>query len=173
MNLILKATKFSTLKHQNQKRKDGKTPYIIHPISVAIILVEIGGIDDNEILSAALLHDTVEDTDATILEIEKEFGSRVRSIVEELTDNKQLTYSERKQLQVDHAHNLSKEATLVKIADKISNVTDVMNDCPPKWDENKCKEYVEWAEVVINNCHKVNTSLEDHFHMLVTSFRLK
>ena len=61
MNLILKATKFSTLKHKNQKRKDGKTPYIIHPISVAIILVEIGGIDDNEILSAALLHDTVED----------------------------------------------------------------------------------------------------------------
>ena len=54
MNLILKATQFSALKHQNQKRKDGKTPYVIHPISVAMILSEIGGIDDEEILSAAL-----------------------------------------------------------------------------------------------------------------------
>ena len=70
MNLILKATQFSALKHHDQKRKDGKTPYIIHPISVAMILSDIGGIDDEEILSAALLHDTIEDTDTTAGEIE-------------------------------------------------------------------------------------------------------
>ena len=54
MNLVLKATQFAALKHCDQLRKDGKTPYIIHPISVAMILAEIGGIDDPEILSAAL-----------------------------------------------------------------------------------------------------------------------
>ena len=173
MNLILKATKFSALKHQNQKRKDGKTPYIIHPISVAMILAEIGGVDDKEILSAALLHDTIEDTDTTADEIEREFGARVRGIVEELTDNKLLSYSERKQLQIDHAPKLSKDATLVKIADKISNITDVINESPPEWDINRCKEYIDWAEAVINNCHKVNTPLEKHFYNLVNSYKAK
>ena len=173
MNLILKATKFSALKHQNQKRKDGKKPYIIHPISVAMILAEIGGVDDKEILSAALLHDTIEDTETTADEIEREFGARVSSIVEELTDNKLLSYSERKQLQIDHAPKLSKDATLVKIADKISNITDVINESPPEWDINRCKEYIDWAEAVINNCHKVNTPLENHFYNLVNSYKAK
>ena len=173
MNLILKATKFSALKHQNQKRKDGKTPYIIHPISVAMILAEIGGVDDKEILSAALLHDTIEDTDTTADEIEREFGARVRGVVEELTDNKLLSYSERKQLQIDHAPKLSKDSTLVKIADKISNITDVINESPPEWDINRCKEYIDWAEAVINNCHKVNTPLENHFYNLVNSYKAK
>ena len=87
MNLVLKATQFAALKHCDQRRKDGKTPYIIHPISVAMILSEIGSIEDLEILSAALLHDTLEDTDTSAHELEKIFGSRVRIIVEELTDN--------------------------------------------------------------------------------------
>ena len=173
MNLILKATKFSALKHQSQKRKDRKTPYIIHPISVAMILAEIGGIDDKEILSAALLHDTIEDTDTTAGEIEIEFGSRVRGIVEEVTDNKLLSYAERKQLQIDHAPKLSKEATLIKISDKISNITDVINERPPEWDNNRCDEYIDWAEAVINNCHKVNTPLENHFYNLVNSYKVK
>ena len=172
MNLILKATQFSALKHQNQKRKDGKTPYVIHPISVAVILSEIGGIDDEEILSAALLHDTIEDTDATTDEIDREFGSKISSIVEELTDNKELSYSERKQFQIDHAPDLSKEATLVKIADKTSNVTDLINEKPTDWDDARCKEYINWAEAVINRCQKVNMNLENHFYNLVNSYRL-
>ena len=105
MNLILKATQFSALKHQDQKRKDGKTPYIIHPISVAMILSDIGGVDDEEILSAALLHDTIEDTDTTADEIGREFGATIRSIVEELTDDQEISYSKRKRLQIDHAPN--------------------------------------------------------------------
>ena len=173
MNLVLKATQFAAHKHCDQRRKDGKTPYIIHPISVAMILAEIGGIDDLEILSAALLHDTIEDTDTTADEIEREFGARVRGIVEELTDNKLLSYSERKQLQIDHAPKLSKDATLVKIADKISNITDVINESPPEWDINRCKEYIDWAEAVINNCHKVNTPLENHFYNLINSYKAK
>ena len=171
MNLVLKATQFAALKHCDQRRKDGKTPYIIHPISVAMILSEIGSIEDLEILSAALLHDTLEDTDTSAHELEKIFGSRVRIIVEELTDNDMLTFSQRKQMQIDNAPYLSKDATLVRIADKISNVSDVIENPPPEWNQKRCNKYVDWAEAVMNNCQKVNQDLENPFFELLTEYR--
>ena len=171
MNLVLKATQFATLKHCDQRRKDGKTPYIIHPISVAMILSEIGSIEDPEILSAALLHDTLEDTDTSAHELDKNFGSRVRIIVEELTDNDKLTFSQCKQMQIENAPYLSKNATLVRIADKISNVSDVIENPPPEWNQKRCNKYVDWAEAVMNNCQKVNQDLENHFFELLTEYR--
>ena len=84
----------------------------------------------------------------------------------------EISYSKRKRLQIDHAPNLSKEATLVKIADKISNVTDIIHEQPFDWDDNRCKDYIEWAESVINNCQKVNRNLENHFFNLVNSYHL-
>ena len=171
MNLVLKATQFAALKHCDQARKDGKTPYIIHPISVAMILSEIGSIEDPEILSAALLHDTLEDTDTSAHELDKNFGSRVRIIVEELTDNDMLTFSQPKQMQIDNAPYLSKDATLVRIADKISNVSDVIENPPPEWNQKRCNKYVDWAEAVMNNCQKVNQDLENHFFELLTEYR--
>ena len=171
MNLVLKATQFAALKHCDQRRKDGKTPYIIHPISVAMILSEIGSIEDPEILSAALLHDTIEDTDTSAHELDKNFGSRVRIIVEELTDNDMLTFSQSKQMQIENAPYLSKNATLVRIADKISNVSDVIENPPPEWNQKRCNKYVDWAEAVMNNCQKVNQDLENHFFELLTEYR--
>ena len=171
MNLVLKATQFAALKHCDQRRKDGKTPYIIHPISVAMILSEIGSIEDPEILSAALLHDTLEDTDTSAHELDKNFGSRVRIIVEELTDNDMLTFSQSKQMQIENAPYLSKDATLVRIADKISNVSDVIENPPPEWNQKRCNKYVDWAEAVMNNCQKVNQDLENHFFELLTEYR--
>ena len=171
MNLVLKATQFAALKHCDQRRKDGKTPYIIHPISVAMILAEIGSIEDPEILSAALLHDTLEDTDTSAHELDKNFGSRVRIILEELTDNDMLTFSQSKQMQIENAPNLSKNATLVRIADKISNVSDVIENPPPEWNQKRCNKYVDWAEAVMNNCQKVNQDLENHFFELLTEYR--
>jgi len=171
MNLVLKATQFAALKHCDQRRKDGKTPYIIHPISVAMILSEIGSIEDPEILSAALLHDTLEDTDTSAHELDKNFGSRVRIIVEELTDNDMLTFSQSKQMQIENAPYLSKNATLVRIADKISNVSDVIENPPPEWNQKRCNKYVDWAEAVMNNCQKVNQDLENHFFELLTEYR--
>ena len=171
MNLVLKASQFAALKHCDQRRKDGKTPYIIHPISVAMILSEIGGIEDPEILSAALLHDTIEDTDTSAHELDEIFGSRVRIIVEELTDNDMLTFSQRKQMQIDNAPYLSKDATLVRIADKISNVSDVIENPPSEWNQKRCNKYVDWAEAVMNNCQKVNQDLENHFFELLTEYR--
>ena len=171
MNLVLKATQFAAIKHCDQRRKDGKTPYIIHPISVAMILAEIGSIEDPEILSAALLHDTLEDTDTSAHELDKNFGSRVRIIVEELTDNDMLTFSKRKQMQIDNAPYLSKDATLVRIADKISNVSDVIENPPPEWNQKRCNKYVDWAEAVMNNCQKVNQDLKNNFFELLTEYR--
>ena len=122
-------------------------------------------------MSAALLHDTLEDTDTSAHELDKNFGSRVRIIVEELTDNDMLTFSQSKQMQIDNAPYLSKNATLVRIADKISNVSDVIENPPPEWNQKRCNKYVDWAEAVMNNCQKVNQDLENHFFELLTEYR--
>ena len=162
--LILKAAHFAAHKHRNQKRKDEeKIPYINHPISVAKIISEIGNIEDPEVLAAALLHDTLEDTKTTPEELIDNFGERVCRLVQEVTDDKTLPKLERKQRQIDHAKEISKDAALIKLGDKISNVTDITNTPPTDWDSNRRLEYFDWAEKVINNCPKVNEKLENHF----------
>jgi guanosine-3',5'-bis(diphosphate) 3'-pyrophosphohydrolase len=144
---ILDALTFAIIKHRNQKRKGTDTPYIVHPIDVMKILVS-AGVDDVDILRAALLHDTVEDTDTTQLEILHKFGSKVSSIVAEVTDNKSLSKHERKILQIQHAKISSKEARLVKLADKISNLTDLTTHVPPGWSKKRVKGYFIWSCVV-------------------------
>ena len=162
--LILKATHFAAKKHRDQRRKDeDASPYINHPISVAKIISEIGNVEDPEVLAAALLHDTIEDTETTVDELIDNFGERVCSLVQEVTDDKTLPKLERKQKQIDHAKEISGDAALIKLGDKISNVTDITNTPPTDWDNERRLEYFEWAEEVINNCPKVNTSLEKYF----------
>ena len=88
--LILDALGFAAHKHRDQRRKDaGATPYINHPIAVAKLLVECG-IDDPVILQAAILHDTIEDTETTREELERQFGDEVAAVVVEVTDDKRL-----------------------------------------------------------------------------------
>tara|TARA_B100001964_G_C14219254_1_gene594425 strand:+ start:1036 stop:1626 length:591 start_codon:yes stop_codon:yes gene_type:complete len=170
--LLLKAMQFAEYKHRGQHRKDVKrTPYISHPISVALVLSEVGGIDDLEVLSAALLHDTVEDTDTTPEELEKEFGERIRKLVEEVTDNKDLPKVERKNRQIEHAASLSKKAVLIKLADKISNIKDVIYSPPSGWDKDRRKKYLDWAEAVINNCSNLNIPMGKHFADMLLSGR--
>ena len=162
--LILKAAHFAAQKHRGQRRKDKDiSPYINHPISVAKIISEIGNVEDPEVLSAALLHDTLEDTKTTPEELIDNFGERVCSLVQEVTDDKTLPRLQRKQRQIDHANEISEGAVLIKLGDKISNVTDIANIPPTNWDRNRRLEYFDWAEKVINNCPKVNEKLENHF----------
>src|SRR5512138_2638809 len=86
--LLLKALAFAAHKHRDQRRKDADaSPYINHPIALADVLVNEGGVTDVEVLCAALLHDTVEDTETTPEELEREFGREIAEIVIELTDN--------------------------------------------------------------------------------------
>jgi len=170
--LILKAADFAAYKHRNQKRKDEeKTPYINHPIAVAKIISEIGNIEDPEILAAALLHDTIEDTKTTPEELIDNFGERVCHLVQEVTDEKSLPKLERKQRQIDHAKEISKDAALIKLGDKISNVTDITDTPPTHWDNERRLEYLEWAEEVINNCPKVNEALENYFAKTIKTGR--
>ncbi|MAF96243.1 MAG: phosphohydrolase [Rhodospirillaceae bacterium] len=170
--LVLKAAHFAALKHRDQRRKDiQSSPYIIHPITVALAISEIGGVDDPEILAGALLHDTLEDTNTTGSELEEMFGSTVRRYVEEVTDNKTLPKQERKQIQIQHAAHLSSGAVLIKLGDKIANVTDVTHAPPPDWDRDRRMQYFDWAEAVINNCPKTNQQLEAHFANIVDQGR--
>ena len=170
--LIEKALEFATEKHKNQTRQnEEKSPYIVHPIAVRHILSELGGVEDAEVLAAALLHDTLEDTPTTRDELIENFGQRVCSLIEEVSDDKTLPRQTRKDLQVKHAPQLSKGAVLIKLGDKISNVTDITNTPPINWGRSRCLEYLDWAEEVIQNCPKVNTALENHFDAVIAMGR--
>jgi len=169
----MKCANFAAIKHRNQRRKDpAQTPYINHPIGVANILVNEGGVDDVETLLAALLHDTVEDTETTFEEIEALFGSNVRNIVFEVTDDKTLAYAARKQCQIDKAPHVSKQAKLVKLADKLYNLRDLNRATPIGWSEERVKTYFAWALQVVNGLRGVNAALESKLDELFRQRRL-
>ena len=159
--LLLKALAFAAHKHRDQRRKDAEaSPYINHPIALADVLVNEGGVADVEVLCAALLHDTVEDTDTTPGELEKVFGARIARIVAEVTDDTRLPKAERKRLQVEHASALSPEAKLVKLADKICNLRDVLQRPPAHWGLERRREYFEWAKDVVDGLRGAHPRLE-------------
>lgn len=164
-SLFLKALNFAAEKHRLQKRKDAsRTPYFNHPLQVATVLYEVGGVRDIQILIAALLHDTLEDTDATAEELAEQFGDKVAGWVKEMSDNKSLPYQERKRLQVEHAGHISREAALVKIADKSCNVADIGNNPPFDWPDERCTAYLEWAEKVVKRIATDNQQLKEYFY---------
>jgi len=169
--LLLKALAFAAHKHRDQRRKDAEaSPYINHPIALADVLVNEGGVTDYEVLCAALLHDTVEDTATTHEELVDAFGSRVARMVAEVTDDKRLPKQERKRLQIEHAPHLSEGAKLVKLADKICNLRDVAERPPAKWDLERRREYFEWAKRVIDGLRGTHAGLEAAFDR---AYRLK
>jgi guanosine-3',5'-bis(diphosphate) 3'-pyrophosphohydrolase len=164
LTLLLKALAFAAHKHRDQRRKDaGASPYINHPIALADLLVNEAGITDVEVLCAALLHDTLEDTDTRHEELVDAFGSRIARIVAEVTDDKSLKSEERKRLQVEHAPKLSAEAKLVKLADKTCNLRDIVVRPPAKWDLQRRREYFDWAKRVIDGLRGTNRRLEAAF----------
>ena len=162
--LLLRALAFAAHKHRHQRRKDAEaSPYINHPIALAELLAREGGVADVDVLAAALLHDTIEDTQTTPEELEKEFGRHIASIVLEVTDNKMLKKHIRKKMQVEHAARASREAKLVKLADKICNLRDVAERPPAKWDLARRREYFEWAKRVIDRLRGTHPELEAAF----------
>ncbi len=157
---LLKALSFAAEKHRFQKRKDtAGTPYINHPINVALTLVNAGE-QDNELLMAALLHDTIEDTETSPEEIQEEFGTTVLDLVLEVTDDKSLPKEERKRLQVTHAAKKSALAKKLKLADKICNVMDIVHHPPQNWTTERKLNYLTWAEQVLEGLRGTNAQLE-------------
>jgi guanosine-3',5'-bis(diphosphate) 3'-pyrophosphohydrolase len=155
---------FAARKHSQQTRKDAEgSPYVNHLIEVADLLARVGGVSECDVLAAAILHDSVEDVGVTPEELEKKFGKRVREIVAEVTDDKTLPKEERKRLQIEHAPHLSREAKLVKLGDKISNVREIGASPPADWEQARRLEYIDWARRVVDGCRGTNAALEKHF----------
>jgi len=138
---------------------------------VAEILTGVGGITDLASIQAALLHDTVEDTNTTPEQLAEHFGDEVMRLVMEVTDDQKLKKDERKALQIDHARDLSTKAKGIKMADKIANVTDIMDSPPVDWDEARRLEYLDWGEKVVAGCRDANQRLAERFDELVTAAR--
>ena len=164
LKLILKALAFAAHRHRNQRRKDaGASPYINHPIDLALLLVNEADISDTDVICAALLHDTLEDTDTTVTDLLMAFGQSICAIVQEVTDDKTLPKAERKRLQIEQAAKTSYPARLVKLADKICNLRDINHDPPVDWSPERKREYYFWAEQVIDGIRGTHERLEQLF----------
>jgi len=154
MTLIDKALKFSTAAHAavNQKRKYTGEDYIVHPIAVSNLVKENGGTD--EMIAAALLHDTVEDTNVTREQIAEEFGWKVFKLVVELTD---VTKPEdgnratRKAIEAKRLGMASKEAQTIKLADLIDNTKTIL-----KYDPKFAKVYIQEKIALLEAMDKVH-----------------
>jgi guanosine-3',5'-bis(diphosphate) 3'-pyrophosphohydrolase len=167
VSLLIEAISFAAEKHRNQRRKDASaSPYINHPIALADVLANEGHVTDIDVLCAAVLHDTIEDTETTVAELENRFGPRIASIVVEVTDDKSLPKQVRKQLQIEHAARASREAKLVKLADKICNLRDILNAPPADWPAERKQAYFDWAAQVVANIRGIHPGLEAAFDEL-------
>jgi len=172
-DVVIRAIEFAAQRHSGQTRKGNtKSPYINHPIKVVSLLLDFNE-NDTDLLSAAALHDVIEDTargDQEIQQleetIEEKFGDKVLGIVQEVTDDKQLPFKKRKQKQIEDTPRLSHEAKKIKIADKICNITDLKEDPPVGWSNERKNKYIEWAEKVIEGARGVNRKLEAHFDII-------
>ena len=168
IGVFVKAVAFAADKHRTQRRKDADaSPYINHPIALANVLANEAGIDDERVLVAAVLHDTIEDTETSEQELARLFGQEITAIVVEVTDDKALPKAERKRLQVQHAAHAPYGARLVKLADKTCNLRDLAAMPPAGWDAQRRREYFDWAASVVaavRGTHPVLEALFDTAH---------
>jgi guanosine-3',5'-bis(diphosphate) 3'-pyrophosphohydrolase len=162
--LITRAMEFAAHKHTDQKRKGKRAePYVNHLVEVARLLAEATSGDDPALVTAGLLHDTLEDTYTTFEELEREFGAEIAALVQEVTDDKTLLKAERKRLQIETAGKKSPRARLIKIADKTSNLRSILASPPADWSTQRKREYFDWAAAVVARCRGINAQLEEVF----------
>ncbi len=164
VSLVIKAANFAAFKHRNQRRKDADaSPYINHPLALANVLSNEAGIADPVVICAALLHDTIEDTETTPEELQVAFGRAIAAIVMGVTDDKALPKAERKRLQIVHASTASRRARLVKLADKICNLRDIVASPPASWSLRRKRKYFDWSKEVIDAFRGTHRKLESLF----------
>ena len=127
MDKVTKAIEFAAAVHDGMTRKKDKTPYILHPLEAAVIVGSMT--DDQDIISAAVLHDVVEDTEISIEEIEEKFGSRIKALVESETEDKRAdlppenTWRIRKEESLEELENCDDIAVqILWLGDKLSNM---------------------------------------------------
>lgn len=157
---LLDALQFAAQRHTQQRRKDAlASPYINHPIALAHLLASTGGVNDLAVLQAAVLHDTLEDTETIEAELRARFGAEVTALVLEVTDDKALPKATRKVLQIEHAPHKSAGAALVKLADKTCNLRDLVEAPPADWPLARRREYFDWAKQVVDGLPRVNAAM--------------
>ncbi len=163
-DLILRAVAFAAHKHRDQRRKNKEaSPYINHPIQLATVLWEEGRVQDAKVIAAALLHDTLEDTETSWQELRGEFGEEIADIVLEVTDTQWIKKELRKRLQVARARHSSEKAKLVKLADKICNLRDIGAHPPHGWTLERKQHYFDWAKEVVDRLRGTHVGLEQKF----------
>ena len=167
LGLVLRAAQFAAQKHKDQRRKDVKaTPYINHPINLAEVLHTDGGVHDPIVIAAALLHDTIEDTETTYGALRGVFGKSLPDSALRVSRVKFLADESRKRLQVAKAGRASERARQVKLADKICNLRDILASPPAGWSLARQQKYFDWAKEVVDQARGVNPKLERMFDRL-------
>jgi len=161
---LSQAADYAARQHGAQRRKGASAePYINHLTEVAALLAEATDGNDVVLVMGGLLHDTLEDTDATYAQLVERFGPEVAALVQEVTDDKSLPKDVRKRLQVETTPHKSVRAKLLKIADKTSNLRGLVTSPPAGWTEERLRDYVIWAEQVVRSCRGLNAALEAQF----------
>jgi guanosine-3',5'-bis(diphosphate) 3'-pyrophosphohydrolase len=172
LRLVSEAAELAAHRHNGMARKGrGSEPYINHLAEVANLLAAATDGADAELVAAAWLHDSIEDTGTTREELVQKFSERVASLVVECTDDMSLPKSERRRLQVVHAPHKSSGAKLIKIADKISNIRARILPDPSTEERDDLADYTDWAEQVVAGCRGGNAWLDATFDDTVTAAR--
>lgn len=160
MNALLNSLSIASFYHKDQKRKgSGGSPYINHLIEVAYLLTDIAKVDDITVLQAAVLHDILEDTLLDESQLRDEFSEKVVGLVLTLTDDKNLSLEQRRQLQIEHIKSASWETKVIKLADHCSNIASI----PDSWDTERVISYLNWSEQVATLCFEASAPLEAEY----------
>ncbi|MFN4140287.1 HD domain-containing protein [Aestuariivirga sp.] len=162
--LVSQAYAFAAERHTSQRRKGVREePYVNHLLEVAALVAAATDGSDLNLIAAAVLHDTIEDTDTTRTELEGTFNRDIAELVAEVTDDKSLPKQRRKDLQVLNTPKKSSRAKMIKIADKISNIRSLVNSPPGNWPPERKKDYLDWARRVVEGARGINAWLDDVF----------
>jgi guanosine-3',5'-bis(diphosphate) 3'-pyrophosphohydrolase len=161
--LVVRALGFAAEAHRTQFRKDRETPAINHPIRLLQLLVDVGDVTDPLVLSAAALHDVLEDCEVGFPELEARFGTAVAAVVFELSDPPHLDRMAMRAWQVEMAPRLSVPARLVKLADKSVNLNDLIDWPPAGWSAARKASYFDWSADVIAGIRGTHAALEAAF----------
>ena len=170
--VVTRAFNFASQRHSKQRRKgEAQEPYINHLAEVALLVTEATKGKDPNLIAAALLHDTIEDTCTTRDELAICFNDDVASLVNEVTDDKKLRKEERKKLQIANASKKTPRAQILKLADKTSNLRSIAKSPPKNWDSLRKTEYIDWALRVVAGLGDVPIELKAHFETAVEKER--
>ena len=170
--LITRAFNFASSRHSEQRRKgQAQEPYVNHLAEVAELVAETTNGNDANLVAAALLHDTIEDTHTQPNELVTLFNEDIASLVGEVTDDTTLLKAERKKIQIANAPKKSPRAKILKLADKTSNLRSIAKSPPKNWDSSRKAEYINWAVKVVEGLGTVPTGLKSHFEKAAQTAR--